>query len=162
MHPPHPATGSPSNSSRETARVGGCLAIAVSSLVIAFGLVITVVLPLVAIGERGTYCESIDHPGTCSSVTPMIGIGLAVVAVGGWGATAGAALMRGRGWARRAVIVTFAAASVLPLGGIVNYAASAEARENGGLGEWLLMLALLGTIVVLAVRSPRARGGRGD
>jgi hypothetical protein len=146
------AADSPNESS---ARTVGYLALAWSSVVTLFGLAVAVLVPLaIQADQNNGYCESIDHPGPCSSVAPAAIPGLVVVAIGLWGVVASVGLLEGRSWARRAVLVTFSVWAVLAFAALVDAAVSPDGPSVGVFLPMLLLLGLFVTIVVQAARSP--------
>jgi hypothetical protein len=100
-----------------------------------FGLIIAALLPLMVTADRNNgYCESIDHPGPCSSLASAAVPGLVVAAVGLWGVASGVGLRRGRGWARWAVMVTFSLWAAAMAAGLVGVN---RPGPNGGSGYWI-------------------------
>jgi cell division protein FtsW (lipid II flippase) len=126
------------------------MALAWSVVVMAVGALAAVALPLIVAGDNGEYCESIDHPGTCSSPVPFVLPGLVVVAIGVWGLVASVAYCRRRAWARPAMIVTFSVWGLLALVSVVGAASQPGLGTRGVI--WLALLAYFTTIVVLAAR----------
>ena len=152
-----PGTGVAAGSPHElSARVAGGLAVVWSSVVTLFGLMVAALVPLLVAADRNNgYCESIDHPGPCSSLTSAAVPGLVVAAVGLWGVASGVGLRRGRDWARWAVMLTFSLWSVAMLVGLVGAAVSPEGSSAGGV---IVMLLLVGMCVTIVVQAARARG----
>jgi hypothetical protein len=150
-----PGTGAAAGSPQElSARVAGGLAVLWSSVVTLFGLMIAALLPLMVTADRNNgYCESIDHPGPCSSLASAAVPGLVVAAVGLWGVASGVGLRRGRGWPRWAVMVTFSSWAAAMLAGLIGAAVSPDGSSAGGVIVMLLLLAVCVTIVVQAARA---------
>ena len=110
---------------------------------------------MVTADRNNGYCESIDHPGPCSSLASAAVPGLVLAAVGLWGAASGVGLRRGRGWARWAVMVTFSLWAAAMAAGLIGAAVSPDGSSAGGVIVMLLLLAVCVTIVVHAARAQR-------
>jgi hypothetical protein len=146
------AAGSPH---QLAASAAGTLAVVWSSVVTLFGLMIAVVLPLLVTADRNHgYCESVDHPGPCTSLAEAAVPGLIVGAVGLWGVASGVGLRRGHGWARWAVLATFSLWAAAMMAGMVGAAVSPDGSSAGGV---IVMLVLLGVGVMVVVQAARAR-----
>jgi hypothetical protein len=150
-----PGIGAAAGSPQElSARVAGGLAVVWSSVVTLFGLTIAALLPLMVTADRNNgYCESIDHPGPCSSLASAAVPGLVVAAVGLWGVASGVGLRRG--WARWAVMVTFSSWAAAMLAGLIGAAVSPDGSSAGGV---IVMLLLLASCVTIVVQAARAQG----
>jgi hypothetical protein len=153
---PVPGTGAAAGSPDESsARVAGKLAVVWSAVVMLYGLVLAALVPLMVTADRNNgYCESIDHPGPCSSLASAAVPGLVVAVVGLWGVASGVGLLRRRGWARWAVLVTFSLWAAAIVAGLVGAAVSPDGSSAGGV---IVMLLLVGVCVTIVVQAARAR-----
>jgi hypothetical protein len=127
------------------------MALAWSVVVIVLGTLFAVALPLAVAGDNGEYCESVDHPGPCSSPVPFALPGIGMVAIGVWSVVASVALRRGRAWARPAIIVTFSLWAFVAFFAVANFA-TAQPEQPTRLIIWLGLLAYFTSIVALAAR----------
>lgn len=137
----------------EVARTVGCLAFACSLVVTLVVLAVTLVALAVAADQRnGGYCESIDHPGSCTNDGLVALVGFGATGVGVWGAAAGVGLLRGRSGARRAVVVTSSVWAIVSAALVV---ALAPAPDGLGVVGMLIGPAIVGYFVTIAVLAAR-------
>lgn len=135
------------------------MALAWSGLVMGYGVLILVLIPLTVIPDQyNGYCGSVDHPTSCPNVAFVALAGLAVAAVGLSGVAAGVGLLRARWWARPAVIVTYSLWALGAVAGLVRAAFFARDLDVEGVLMAFLLLACFATVVALAAGS-RPRTG---
>jgi hypothetical protein len=139
----------------EVARTVGCLTFACSLVVTLVVLAATLVALLVATDQRdGGYCESIDHPSSCTSEGLVALVGFGATGVGVWGAAAGVGLLRGRSGARRAVVITSSVWAIVSAALVVALAPTPDALGVGGMLIGMAIVGCFATIAVLAARLP--------
>ena len=74
-----------------------------------------------------------------------------MLAVAAWCTAASVGLLRGRRWAKRAVVVTFSLWGFGALGAFVSEATAPDGRHLGALATWLCLLGYVGATVAFAV-----------
>ena len=128
------------------ALVGSTLAAVIAVLVITFGFIFGA-----QIRSAGD-CETEDHPQACSTELETGLIGSALLGIAVWGAAAGWGVLRGRGWARRAVMISHALWAIASAGYFLSVAAAPEGLEASGVVTGVVITGAFLAIAVSAAR----------
>jgi hypothetical protein len=135
------------------ALVGSTLAAVIAVMVITLGVVFGA-----QIRSAGD-CETEDHPQACSTELEVGLIGSTLLGIAVWGVVGGWGLLEGRGWARRAVMISHGLWGIALGGYFVSVAAAPDGLEASGV---VTGVCVTGAFLAIAVSAARIRAPGGS